>query len=135
MRLNTTAIGLAAALGLVGLAALPAQAAPINSPRVTGTLSGYCTGYGPVSIVSPPANGQFTPGFIVGTHAVAVPYSFDFVLSANGQVIDEQLVSKKAVPKDAQLCTITLGSFTDDQGVTYTYTGDVVVEIHGQPQS
>ena len=128
------AIAAATAAALATAVAAPAHAAPVNSPQISGPLFGYCSGVGEVEIVSPPASdqAQFTPGFIVGTHAVAVPYAFDFVLTANGNVIDEQFTSKQAVPKNAQVCSLEFGSFTDGD-TTYTYSGRVLVAIHGKP--
>jgi hypothetical protein len=127
----TATVGAAA---LTAFIAMPAQAAPVNSPRISGTLFANCSGVGVVEVVSPPANdhANFTPGFVVGTHTVAVPYVFDFVISTGGTVVQHEHAAKAAIPKNAVRCTVDLGTFTVG-GITYTGTGYVIVAVHGKP--
>jgi hypothetical protein len=109
--------------------AAPAVAAPVNSPRSEQfTLS--CPG-GDVAIVPAPGNGIFTPGFIVGTHKLLIPYRFTLTATGGGQIFTKVNAKKAPVPANASTCTST-STFTED-GVTYTSTFAVTGVVRGKP--
>jgi hypothetical protein len=104
-----------AAAGL--LAAAPASAAPLHSGD--RFVAACPAPYGTVPAVGTPGNGQgrFTPGFVVGTHQVGVPYA---VTTPNGS-----FAKAAPLPADAVVCTL----LTTD-GVPF---GTVTVVVHGKP--
>jgi hypothetical protein len=114
-------IGLAGAAvaGLAGVALLggaPASAAPLQSPN---TFGADCPGFGVIQVVGTPSNGHFTPGFVVGTHALGVPYVLEFA----GQPVEAK---PAPVPADAVRCAILAPDGT-------TVVGYVTVAVHGKP--
>jgi len=117
---RTGAAGIAALLAAAGLlAGAPASAAPLHSPN---TFAAVCDApYGAIQVVGTPGNGRgrFTPGFVVGTHLLGVPYSVEFF----GQPPE---VKSGPAPKDPVVCTILA-----PDGVTPV--GTVVVAVHGNP--
>src|SRR4028118_1017238 len=81
--------------------AAPATAAPVNSPERGEPFAVACPS-GDVAVVPAPGNGNWTPGFIVGTHQVFVPYRFTF--SQTGE--EPFTVSKRAqLPRGAITCS------------------------------
>jgi hypothetical protein len=110
--------------------AAPAVAAPVNSPKAEQPFTVSCPG-GDVAIVPAPGNGDFTPGFIVGTHKLLIPYRFEFTLTAGGQTFTETESKKAPIPANAITCTAT-GTFTED-GTTFTFTVSVVGVVRGKP--
>jgi hypothetical protein len=113
------------------LVAAPAMAAPVNSPQAE-TIQASCPG-GNVAIVPAPGNGDWTPGFIVGTHRVVIPYRFVFtVRDASGAVVESDTQAKSApIPRGAITCTFA-ETFTED-GQTFTFTGTVTGVVRGKP--
>lgn len=122
--LAVSAAGTAAAL----FAAPAAVAAPINSPK-TETFTVTCPG-GDVAIVTPPGNGTFTPGFIVGTHQLLIPYRFTFTVTIGGQTFTETEAKKAPLPADNITCTFS-ETFTEN-GQTGTFTGTVMAVVGGR---
>jgi hypothetical protein len=129
VRRLATAIVTTAAVAAVGA---PAFAAPVNAPN-TESFPVNCPALGgSVVILVPPGNGNFSPGFIVGTHQVVVPYKFVFTLSSGGTVLHTETIAKKApLPAGAFVCTFS-GSETQD-GVTTTFSGVVTAVLRGKP--
>jgi hypothetical protein len=114
-------IAAAAAAGLAAVSLLggaPASAAPLHSGTVFGA---DCPGFGTVQVVGTPGNGhgRFTPGFVVGTHQLGVPYVLEFP----GQPVEAK---KAPLPADAVRCAILGPDGT-------TVVGYVTVAVHGKP--
>lgn len=119
----STRVGLAGAatvaLATAGLlAAAPASAAPLHS---SNTFQAMCPSpYGTAQIVGTPGNGhgRFTPGFVVGTHQLGVPY---VVAPLGGPTL-----SKHApLPAGAVTCTLVAPNGA--------VIGSVTVAVHGKP--
>lgn len=122
----TGAIGIVTAL----LAAAPASAAPTSSPQVV-PIEASCPGLGDVSIVPPPGNGDWTPGFIAGTSKVLVPYVFTFTFS-DGETEETETIAKKGpLPAGSVTCSFD-ETFVED-GVTYSFVGTATGPLRGKP--
>ena len=121
----------AGAVSVVAVGATPALAAPVNSPK-TEEFPVTCPS-GPVVVVAPPGNGDFTPGFLVGTHQVFIPYRFVFLATdASGNVLEQGTDEKRApIPSGAITCTFG-GTFTEGD-ITITFTGSATGVIRGKP--
>ena len=95
MKRSAAVITLVASLLLVG-SARPAGAAPSNShsPNLEGTFPVVCDGVTYTLLDAPAAidRADFTPAFVVGTHQVVIPFSFEATQTAvvltDGAVID-----------------------------------------------
>ena len=111
-------------------AAVPAWAAPFNAPG-TEPLTLTCPGDVPTMIVSPPGNGSYTPGFLVDTHQLLIPYSFSFTITSGDESESFAQAKKAPVPSDAFTCTINESGVED--GVPFSFTGSVVVTLRGKP--
>jgi hypothetical protein len=107
------------------------MAAPVNAPGVV-SIPATCPG-GEVVIVPPPGGGQWTPGFLEGTHQLLIPYQFEFVVTdSSGTVVDSFAETKGApIPEGAITCTFS-DTVTED-GETFTVTGEVVAVVRGKP--
>lgn len=126
----------AAAGTIVALLGTPAAiAAPVanHSPHSGGVFVVMCP-FGDVSIVSPPNEADFTPGFDVDSHRLAIPYRFTFTATdASGTVVfDEALAKKAPLPPDAVTCTFG-NQFTDESGQVLTFQATVVLVVRGKP--
>lgn len=120
MSIRTAVAGCAGvALAAAGvLSAAPASAAPLHSGN---TFTAVCPApYGTVHVVGTPGNGEgrFTPGFVVGTHQLGVPY----VVATFGQP-----TVAKAGPLPASAITCTLLA---PNGTAF---GTVTVVVRGKP--
>lgn len=128
---------LAGLVGIVGLAsatlvAPTASAAPSSSPQ-TVPIESSCPalGEGTFTIAPPPGNGDWTPGFIVGTDQVLVPYVFTFTFS-DGTTTETETTAKKG-PLPAGSVTCTFGETFVEDGVTYTFVGTATGPLRGRP--
>jgi hypothetical protein len=121
----------ASSAAIAALVATPGMAAPVNAPGVA-PITATCPG-GDVVILPPPGHGQWTPGFLEGTHQLLIPYQFAFeVTDSSGAVVDSFTDTKGApIPKGAITCT-TSDTFTED-GETFTVDGQVVAVVRGKP--
>ena len=122
-----------ACLATSAVALAPAAVAAPVKPAMGERIVLTCPS-GQVAIVTAPGNGDFTAGFIVGTHQVLVPYHFTFtVTGANGQVIESETATKgrAPIPSDAIVCTFR-ETFTEG-GQTFTFTGTVTAVVRGKP--
>lgn len=118
-----------ATVTLLGGAA-PALASPINnqSPNNGGTFVLSCPApIGAVTVVAPPNQSPFTPGFVVGTRQRVIPYSLVFTVASGDETSVETFAKKGPVPADAVTCTVGPFSFADDSGGISTFSGVVVV--------
>lgn len=122
---------LAVTLGLTGLLGAPAGASGPPVERFDGMYL-TCDGLGEVFIVTLPGNGDFTPGFVLDSNTVLVPYEFhfEFTFTPTGgdpQTETEHLV--KRAPKRATLdrC-VGRGEFSDDAG-TYVFDIEALVAV------
>jgi hypothetical protein len=100
------------------LSAAPASAAPLHSGNTFGAM---CPSpYGTIQVVGTPGNGQgrFTPGFVVGTHLLGVPYS---VTTLGGPTLSKA----GPVPKGAITCALL--------GPDGSVVGSVTVAVRGKP--
>ena len=123
----TASAVLAASLGCSS-----ASAAPVNSPRAELLTITCDHGLGTFTVVPAPGNGEWTPGHLVGQRKVLVPYRFTFTFS-DGTITETESTSKKA-PLPAKSVTCRFGeSFTDEDGVTYTFEGTVTGPLRGKP--
>jgi hypothetical protein len=122
---------LAGSASAAALVAAPAMAAPVKSPQAE-TIQVSCPS-GPVAVVPAPGNGNWTPGFIVGTHQLLIPYRFVFtVTDASGTVIESETDAKSA-PIPASAITCTFGETFTEDGQTFTFTGTVTGVVRGKP--
>ena len=110
--------------------AAPAAAAPVKSPRSDEPFEFRCPG-GIVAVVPAPGKGHWTPGFIVGTHRVAVPYRFTFAMRAGDEIVTETVSKKARIPAGAITCIATQTFVVD--GVTFANTFGVTVALRGKP--
>ena len=127
------AVASAAAFATAALAA-PVIAAPTGGGGEEFPL--VCTGgIGAISIVAPPNDASWTPGFITGTHQVLIPYAFHFEFSSSGspEVFVEDQVKPAPVPADAFTCTLNTSGTDPETGETFTGTGTVVAVLRGKP--
>jgi hypothetical protein len=117
-RIGSAVACAALATGGLLVAATPTQGAPLGSSNTFGAI---CPSpYGTVQIVGTPGNGQcrFTPGFVLGTHQLGVPYA----VAING----EPAVQKAGpVPAGAVTCTLVA-----PDGTAF---GTVTVVVRGKP--
>jgi hypothetical protein len=127
-RLLAVAAGSAA---IAALGATPGMAAPVNAPGVQ-SIPATCPS-GEVVIVPPPGGGQWTPGFLEGTHQLLIPYQFVFVVTdSSGAVVESSTETKGAsVPAGAITCTFS-ETFTEG-GETFTVDGQVLAVVRGKP--
>lgn len=95
--------------GAVGLSA-PAGAVPTNGE----TLVLECDVLGTVEIATNVGNGEWTPGFLKGSHVRLIPYAFRF------QFGDEVFEVSKPAPANGRLdvCTFSV----EDEGGTFNGT-------------
>ena len=85
----------ASSAAIAALGATPGMAAPINAPGVV-SIPATCPD-GEVVIVPPPGGGQWTPGFLEGTHQLLIPYQFEFVVTdSSGKEVDSFTETKGA---------------------------------------
>lgn len=121
-------------LGLLAAGAVPALAAPINShaPRAGDVFPLDCGSLGLVDVVAPPNDANFTPGFIVGTHQLVLPYSFVFTVTSGGQTFTDTMAKKARVPANAVTCTFE-GGFNDPDGTSGSFSVVVVGVLRGAP--
>jgi len=121
----------ASSAAIAALVATPGLAAPVNAPGVA-PITATCPG-GDVAIVPPPGHGQWTPGFLEGTHQLLIPYQFAFeVTDSSGAVVDSFTDTKGAsIPEGAITCTFS-NTVTQD-GQTFTVNGQVVAVVRGKP--
>ena len=117
------------AAAAVAVLARPASAAPVNSPRAEEIL--VTCPRGDIGVVSAPGNGDFTPGFIVGTHQVLVPYRFVFTVTGGDRTFTVTEAKKAPLPTNTITCTFTGKSVVD--GTSYTFTGTVTAVLRGKP--
>ncbi len=110
--------------------AAPAAAAPVKSPQSDEPFEFRCPGE-TVAVVPAPGKGHWTPGFIVGTHRVAVPYRFTFSLRAGDEIVTETVSKKGKIPAGAITCIATQTFIVD--GVTFANTFGVTVVVRGKP--
>lgn len=127
---KTTIIALLCA-GAVLLGAPAATAAPVKSPQAQEPILVQCPG-GELQIVPAPGRGTFTPGFIVGTHRLIIPYQFQFTVTVNGQVVESETETKgnARIPSGAITCTFR-DTFRSGPDIV-TFTGTVVGVIRGK---
>ena len=121
----------ASSAAIAALVATPGMAAPVNAPGVA-PITATCPG-GDVAILPPPGHGQWTPGFLEGTHQLLIPYQFAFeVTDSSGAVVDSFTDTKGAsIPEGAITCTFS-NTVTQD-GQTFTVNGQVVAVVRGKP--
>ena len=117
---------LTASLGTVN-----AFAAPVNAPKAEPLTVKCDNGLGTFTIVPAPGNGEWTPGFLVGTRKVLVPYRFTFTFSDGTTTETESTLKKAPLPANSVTCSFG-DSFTED-GVTYTFTGTATGPLRGKP--
>lgn len=118
----------AAVIAAAALATSPATAAPVHWPRfqqVTLTCPGR------TAAVVTPGNGHFTPGFVIGTGQLLIPYRFVYTITGGGGSFTVTRAKQAPPPSDAVNCTFEQ-SFTQD-GTSYTVTAIVTAEIRGKP--
>lgn len=110
MRTRTLMIGLTVGASL-GLAA-PAAAAPQGGE----VLTLRCDHLGEIEIAVAPGQGDWTPGFVVGTTQRLIPYAFEFEFG--GEV---EMISKPA-PRHGRLDRCEFGDeeFSGTAWVSYT---------------
>lgn len=121
------------ALGLLAAGAAPASAAPVDnrSPHAGDVLTLDCSDGQQLVIVAPPNDSDFTPGFVVGTHRVVVPYAFTFTTTFDGVTETGTMVKRAPVPAGALTCTFG-DTFTDpDTGKTGSFRVIVVAVVRG----
>lgn len=126
------AAALAVTLGLVGLLSAAAGAAGPPVDRFDGIYV-TCDGLGEVFVVTLPGLGDLTPGFVLDSNTVLVPYEFHnrFTFTPIGgepQTETDHIV--KRAPNRATLdrC-VGRGEFSDDAG-TYVFEIEVRVAVH-----
>ncbi len=112
---------------LVGAAlAGTASAAPTNSPNAF-TIPATCDGQDVEFVVM--GEGDFTPGHVVGSTSVFIPYSFDitftFTPEEGGEpFVESETASKPAPARNAVTCTIDFSMVVPDEG-TFSAVGTV----------
>jgi hypothetical protein len=110
------------------LVAAPAFAAPVHWPKfqqVTLTCPGR------TAAVVTPGNGHFTPGFVVGTGQLLIPYRFVYTITGGGGTFTVTREKQAPLPSDAVACTFDQ-NITQD-GTAYTVAAVVTAEIRGRP--
>lgn len=115
------ACALLTAVGMTSTTAANAAGPPVD--RFDGIYL-TCDELGEIFIVSIPGNGTWTPGPVLDTNTILVPYKFHNVFSftpTGGTTQTETEDFEKPAPKKATLdrCTGT-GEFSDDAG-TYEF--------------
>ena len=100
------ALGVAA---IVGLMAAPAGAVP----KKGDALALECDVLGSIDIATTSGNGQWTPGFVVGSNQRLIPYAFRFEFAPPGgpTVVDEV---RKRAPRNGRLDRCTFGGEDPD---------------------
>jgi hypothetical protein len=116
---------LAAAAALV---APPAFAAPVHWPNFQ-QVSLTCPGR--TAAVITPGNGDFTPGFVLGTGQLLIPYRFVYTITGGGETFTVTRAKKAPAPSDAVACTF--GESITQGGTAYTVDAIVTAEIRGKP--
>lgn len=124
MRVRRTAI-----VGAAIAATLAAAPAALAAPSTGGTYTLGCTNgatYTVTTIAGSNADqsrDDFTPGFIVGTHQVIVPYQFTFTATntATGETQSFTSAKHAPIPAGAVDCTFDAGS-----GNGFVFTGHVI---------
>jgi|SRR5215212_3075130 len=120
----------ASSAAIAALVATPGMAAPVNAPGVA-PITATCPG-GDVVILPPPGHGQWTPGFLEGTHQLLIPYQFAFEVTDSSGAVDSFTDTKGAsIPEGAITCTFA-DTVTED-GQTFTVNGQVVAVVRGKP--
>lgn len=113
-------VALAAALTVVGAGA--AGAAPTNAKN-SETIALDCEVLGAVEVTTI-GNGIWTPGHVVGSNTVLIPYAFRFEFTPTGGSTEVEEISRRA-PRTTQLDVCTFGgadetgSFSGTAWVTY----------------
>ncbi len=127
--LNARHLAAAAAAGTVAVAlvAAPAQAAPKGPDTITLICGGDV---GTIQITTNSGHGAFTPGFIVGTHQVFIPYRLHIVGRFDGQVVFRANESKHA-PINATATSCRVRAAFHQNGHTFTLRGTVTGVIRG----
>jgi hypothetical protein len=108
-----------AAVTTSGLVARPAGADPTNAKKGE-VLSLACEDLGTIEIATN-GNGEWTPGHIIGSNQVLVPYAFHFEFTPPGGPTESEDISKKT-PKNATLDICTFGGESPDgtfSGIAY----------------
>ncbi|MFM7069742.1 MAG: hypothetical protein ACKOYM_09825 [Actinomycetes bacterium] len=111
--------------------AVPAGASGPPVERFDGIYL-TCDGLGEVFIVTLPANGDFTPGLVLDSNAVLVPYEFhnSFTFTPTGgepQTESEDLVKRAPMQATLDRC-VGRGEFSDDAG-TYVFNVEALQTV------
>jgi hypothetical protein len=121
------------ALTAFGSGVAPAGAAGPPVERFDGIYV-TCAELGDQFIVSIPGDGPITPGPVLGTNLVLVPYELHYVFTftpVGGTAVTESSDIVKIAPRNATLDTCTAnGSFSDETG-TYSLHLEVKVAVRG----
>jgi len=136
---NRTAASIACvgALAALGPGIAPAGAAGPPVERFDGIYV-TCDGLGDQFIVSIPGSGPMTPGPVLGTNLVLVPYGlhtqFTFT-PVGGTPVTATSDTVKMAPRNATLDTCRgVGSFSDDAG-SYEFRVEAKVAVRGHMAS
>lgn len=101
-------------------AALTSVVAPASAdPKGGEQIAMECTGLGSVTIALPPGRGMWTPGLVLGSNTVGIPYeihvSGSFTDDTGTYPFTEDLVKK--APSSGRTATCTWHQeFEDDEG-------------------
>ncbi len=102
-----------------------ASAAPVNSPNAF-TIPATCDGQDVEFVVM--GEGDFTPGHVVGSTSVFIPYSFEiaFTFTPEGgePVTETESATKRARARNAVTCTIDFTGEVPGEG-TFSAVGTV----------
>ncbi len=130
--MSAAAVAIVGVLGAIGVGIAPAGAAGPPVDKFDGMYL-TCDGLGEIFIVTLPGNGKSTPGFVLGTNTVLVPYRFHFENSftpVGGETETQIEDFEKRAPKNQTLDRCSgVGSFSDETG-TYTFSVTAWVAVH-----
>lgn len=126
-------LGVAAAAGaaLVAMLTPTAQAAPKNTDLFIDLACGGDVGT--IQITTPPspdnehAKNYWTPGFIVGTHQVFIPYDIDVTFTFGEESFHFAQTKPAKVQGTSVTCTVSLTPGTAPEGLTVTGTVSGVI--------